>query len=123
MADPDKFPERDESRKESFDSAEPSTKKSWRERYPGWETYDGKANDPRLDSGDPNKDPRYDTHLHSESTLPRGGAAMWMWVVVLGIVLMTLLAIAMFRHFQQPSPRSPDQGNRSSVSVPYSDAV
>ena len=117
MADPEKFPERDESRNELTGSA--GAKRSWRDRYPGWETYEGKANDPRLDSTDPNTDPRYDTHLHSNSTLPRGSAAMWLWLVVLGIVLMTLFAVAMFRHFQQPAPRSPDQGNRSSVSEPY----
>ena len=95
---------------EPTDSAEARQRENWRERYPGWETFEGKPNDPRfMSSTDPNADPRYNTDLKNQSTLPgRAGAALWVWLLFVGLVLMTLFGLAMYIHFQKPSPRSPD---------------
>lgn len=95
---------------EPRDSAEARQKEAWRERYPGWETFEGKPNDPRfMSSRDPNADPRYNTDLKNEATLPRRpGAALWIWLLFVGLVLMSLFGLLMYRHFQTPSPRSPD---------------
>lgn len=62
-----------------------------------------------MSSEDPNTDPRYDTDLKSQATLPRRpGAALWIWLLFVGLVLMSLFGLLMYRHFQTPSPRSPD---------------
>ncbi len=94
---------------ESSDSAEARQKANWRERYPGWETFEGKPHDPRfMSSEDPNSDLRYNTDLKNGAVLPRRpGLALWVWFLCIGIVLLTLIGFAMYLHFQKPSPRSP----------------
>jgi hypothetical protein len=83
--------------------------KNWRERFPGWETFEGKPNDPRFASNiDPKKNPRFDTHLNPSATLPRRlGIVPVVLGVAAGILLLVLLSFLMYRHLQQPSPRSP----------------
>jgi hypothetical protein len=82
---------------------------NWRDRFPGWETYHGKPNDPRFKSKiDPNQDLRFDTNLNPSAVVPRRpGAVVIVLAVTLGIVLLVLLSFLMFRHFQTPSPRTP----------------
>ena len=89
--------------------AEKQPDKNWRDRYPGWETYEGKPNDPRFKSKiDPNQDLRFDTNLNPSAVVPRRpGAVVVVLAVTLGIVLLVLLGFLMFRHFQTPSPRAP----------------
>jgi hypothetical protein len=96
---------------EPADSAAAS-QEDWREKYPGWETFEGKPHDPRfMSSTDPNSDPRYNTDLHEGSVLPRRpGLAMWVWLLVGGIIAFTLISFAMYIHFQKPAPRNPNQG-------------
>ena len=95
---------------EPADSAE-ARQKDRREKYPGWETYEGKPHDPRfMSTTDPNADARYNTDLHEGAVLPRrAGLAMWVWFLFIGIVVLSLLGLAMYIHFQKPSPRSPEQ--------------
>jgi hypothetical protein len=83
--------------------------KSWRSRFPGWETYEGQPNDPRFEHGkDPQHDPLYDTRLNPSMVVPRRlGAAVWVLGATIGILLLVLLGWLFFYHFQQPSPRSP----------------
>ena len=83
--------------------------KNWRDRFPGWETYEGKPNDPRFKSKiDPNQDLRFDTNLNPGAVVPRRpGAVVVMLAVALGVLLLVLLGFLMFRHFQTPSPRAP----------------
>ncbi len=130
MTAPNKIPEDDSSDPflrpaspgEASDSVKALQKESWRERYPGWETFEGRPHDPRfMSSTDPNEDPRYNTDLKNSMVLPRrAGLATWAWFIFLGIILMTLLGFAMYIHFQKPSPRSPDQtGVRRQLPIHY----
>ncbi len=83
---------------------------NWRERYPGWETFEGRPNDPRFESSrDPAEDPRYDTHLNPGAVITtRAGAVTWVLFIALGVVAMVLIGLVMYYHFQTPSPRSPE---------------
>ncbi|HEX6880437.1 MAG TPA: hypothetical protein VF135_08745 [Terriglobales bacterium] len=97
------------------DKAEGGTQqpKGWRERFPGWETYQGRPNDPRFQATvDPHVDSRYDTHLSAGAVVPRRpGPLVIVLLVTVGVVLFTLLIFLMFYHFQRPSPRIPGQSN------------
>ncbi len=93
--------------------------KGWRERFPGWETYQGRPNDPRFQAKvDPHVDSRYDTHLNAGSVVPRRpGALVIVMLVTVGVVLFTLFIFLMYYHFQRPSPRIPGQPS-SELSAP-----
>lgn len=93
------------------DSLEASQKRGWREKYPGWETIHGKPNDPRFKGKiDPNADIRFNTNVNTSATLPRrAGLAFWVWLVVIGIVLMVLMAYAFYMRYPKKVPRSPEQ--------------
>ncbi len=93
------------------DDASRAQQSGWRERFPGWETFEGNPHDPRFDSDlDPTQDPRYDTRVTGAGTLPRRpGLALWAWAIFLGLVAMSLLALLMYYHFQTPSPRHPSE--------------
>src|SRR5437762_6250270 len=60
----------------------------WRDRFPGWETFEGKLNDPRFQTNDdPRTDPRYDTHLNPSAVVPRKpGLVIYALGVALGIL-------------------------------------
>jgi hypothetical protein len=96
---------------EPQDSLEASQRQGWREKYPGWETIHGKPNDPRFKGKlDPNTDIRFNTNLNTSATLPRrAGLAFWVWLVVIGIVLMVLMAYAFYIRYPKKAPRSPEQ--------------
>lgn len=93
--------------------------KSWREKYPGWETYEGRPNDPRFQTTEsPNSDLRYDTNLNPEASIPRQiGPLVVVLGAFLGVVLFALLIYFMYWHFQRPSPRSPGV-RQSSIEQP-----
>lgn len=93
--------------------------KSWREKYPGWETYEGRANDPRFQTmQSPTSDLRYDTNLNPEAVIPREiGPLVIVLGAFLGVVLFGLFIYFMYWHFQRPSPRSPG-GQQSSIQEP-----
>jgi hypothetical protein len=84
--------------------------KSWRERYPGWETFEGRPNDPRFATRqNPYQDPRWYTNLNPSFAVPRRpGPLLWILGVALGVLLLLLLVLLMNYHFQRPSPRSPE---------------
>ena len=89
------------------DAQDPADK-TWRERFPGWETYERRPNDPRFASRiDPKRDLRFDTNLNPAAVVRRPGTVVWVLGITLGIVMFVLLAFWMYRHFQTPSPRSP----------------
>jgi hypothetical protein len=92
----------------------------WRDRFPGWETFEGKLNDPRFQTNiDPRTDPRYDTHLNPSAVVPRKpGLVIYALGIALGILLLVLLSFLMYRHFQQPSPRSPQAPQSSHLIAP-----
>ena len=94
--------------------------KNWRDRFPGWETYQGRPNDPRFASKiDPNQDLRFDTNLNPSAVVPRRpGAVIVVLGVTLGIVLLVLLGFLMFRHFQTPSPRTPQPSQAGRLIAP-----
>jgi hypothetical protein len=94
--------------------------KSWRDRFPGWETYEGRPNDPRfMTNTDPNKDARYDTNLNPSAVVPRRpGVVALVLGITLGILLLVLLSFLMYHHFRQPSPRSPEKSQSSSLMLP-----
>ncbi len=121
MTNPDKIHgddplERPASPGEAADAAR-AQQKNWRDRFPGWETFEGKPHDPRFESTlDPNRDSRYDTKLSGATTLPhRPGLALWVWALFLGLVAMSLLGLLMYYHFQTPSPRHPSATERTQV--------
>lgn len=104
---------------------EPNRKENpqnWREKYPGWETFEGKPNDPRFESTtDPYKDHRFDTHLNPAAVPPqRPGATFWVLAIFLGLVVGALVIAAMYFHFQRPSPRAPE-APRGQLQQPVAD--
>jgi hypothetical protein len=96
---------------------------AWRERFPGWETYEGRPHDPRFEDGeDPTRDPRYDTNLNPSAVVPRRlGLVVWILGITVGILLLVLIGLLFFYRFQQPSPRSP-QGTTHTVSISVTQA-
>ncbi len=93
--------------------AEPNRKdnpQSWREKYPGWETFEGKPNDPRFQSNeDPYHDHRFDTHLNPAAIPPqRPGVTFWVLAIFLALIVGALITAAMYYRFQRPSPRTPE---------------
>ncbi len=74
------------------------------------ETFEGRPNDPRVDSNiDPHRDPRFNTSLNAGAVPPTNlSGATRVLILTLGAVLFILLILAMFWHFQRPSPRSPE---------------
>jgi hypothetical protein len=99
---------------------QPEPEKNWRERFPGWETYEGKPNDPRFSTTvDPKKDPRFDTNLNPSAAVPkRLGIVPIVLGISAGILLFVLLSFLMFRHFQTPSPRSPQSPQTGRLIAP-----
>lgn len=73
--------------------------------------FHGKGHAPELSGSESsNVDSVSDTNVSPVATLPRRtSAAFWIWTIFLGIVLLTLTALALYWHFQAPVPRSPDQ--------------
>lgn len=131
MTNPNRIPEdsdplvRPASPGEAADASS-AQQKSWRERFPGWETFQGKPHDPRFEDGlDPTRDPRYDTRVSGAATMPkRPGLALWAWAIFLGLVAMSLLGLLMYYHFQTPSPRHPtEQTERQAAPIRPADAV
>jgi hypothetical protein len=94
--------------------------KNWRDRFPGWETYERKPNDPRFASKiDPNQDLRFNTNLNPSSVVRRRlGPVVVVLGVTLGILLLVLLGFLMFRHFQTPSPRTPQPSQSGRLIAP-----
>ena len=94
--------------------------RNWRDRFPGWETYEGRPNDPRFASKiDPNQDLRFDTNLNPSAVVPRRpGLVVVVLGVTLGVLLMVLLGFLMFRHFQTPSPRAPQPAQSGRLIAP-----
>lgn len=84
--------------------------KAWKSRFPGWETYEGRAREARFEHGeDPTHDFRYDTNLNPSSVVPRHlGAVVYVLGAVLGFLLLVFVGLLMFYHFMTPSPRSPE---------------
>lgn len=111
--------ERPASPGEAADAAR-AQQKSWRERFPGWETFEGNPNDPRFeDTTDPTRDPKYDTRVSGAATLPRRpGLALWAWAIFLGLIAMSLLALLMYYHFHTPSPRHPSAIEKTEMQPP-----
>lgn len=74
------------------------------------ETYEGRSNDPRLDStADPRTDARFDTNLNAGMVPPKNlSGATRILALVLGAVLFALLIWLLYWNFQTPSPRSPE---------------
>ncbi len=101
--------------------AVPLGEKTWKSRFPGWETYEGRARDTRFEHGeDPTHDFRYDTNLNPSSVVPRHlGAVVYVLAVVLGFMLLVFIGLLMFYHFATPSPRSPEgtKGSTHNVST------
>src|SRR5690349_8981905 len=80
---------------------------SWRDRFPGWETFQGRVHDPRAERNiDPTKDVRYDTNLKPSSIVHKQGLVFWVLLATIGIVLLVLAGYAMYYKFQVPSRRS-----------------
>ncbi len=84
-------------------------RKGWQEQFPGWETYEGRAHDPRFGTRkDPHEDPRWYTKLNPSSAVPKHpGVLVWALLFFFGIVLLVLFGLLMYYHFQRASPRSP----------------
>lgn len=84
-------------------------RKSWKSRFPGWETYEGRPHDPRFAHGaDPTHDFRYDTNLNPSAVIPRRlGLVVYVLGAVLGFLLLAAAGALLFYHFMEPSPRSP----------------
>lgn len=84
------------------------------------ETYEGKPIDPRLQSRvDPHKDPRFDTHLNPSAVVPRNrGALLMILSLTLGVVVLALLTLWLFRGWGKPSPRSPERPHTQLMGAP-----
>jgi hypothetical protein len=106
----------DDPRPENSQEAE----KNWRERFPGWETFDGRPNDPRYGSRiDPNQDIRFSTNLNPSSVVARRpGLVVYALGAFLGLLLLVLLGFLMYRHFQTPAPRSPQPQQTGQLLAP-----
>ncbi len=91
------------------DAADHLGRKSWKSRFPGWETYEGRPHDPRFEHGaDPSHDFRYDTNLNPSAVVPRRlGLLVYVLGAVLGFLLLVGVGLLLFYNFMQPSPRSP----------------
>jgi hypothetical protein len=84
--------------------------KAWKSRFPGWETYEGRARETRFEHGeDPTHDFRYDTNLNPSAVVPRRlGAVVYVLGAVLGFLMLVFLGLLLFYHFATPAPRSPE---------------
>lgn len=84
--------------------------KSWRSRFPGWETYEGRARETRFEHGeDPRQDIRYDTNLNPSAVVPRRlGAVVYAILAVLGFIMLVFTGLLLFYNFMAPAPRSPE---------------
>lgn len=95
--------------------------KGWKSRFPGWETYEGRPNDPRFEHGaDPTRDPRYDTNLNPSAVVPRRlGLIVYVLGAVLGFLLLVGVGLLLFYQFMEPARRSPatPEGALRSTSV------
>ncbi len=118
-SDPQRRPS--ESSEEHLDaSAVPVGKRGWKDRFPGWETFEGRSHDPRFDnSEDPSHDFRYDTNLNPSSVVPRLGVVSYVIGAVLGFLLLVAIGLLLFFHFMPPARRSPQgpQGAAHSVAT------
>lgn len=83
--------------------------KSWKSRFPGWETYEGRPREARFEHGeDPTHDFRYDTNLNPSAVVPRHiGLVVYVLGAVLGFLLLVGVGLLLFYRFMEPSPRSP----------------
>ena len=74
------------------------------------ETFEGRPNDPRFENNlDPQRDPRFDTHLNAGMVPPKNlGGGLRVVALVIGLVLFALVIVLMYWRFQTPSPRSPE---------------
>lgn len=85
-------------------------KNSWKSRFPGWETYEGRPNDPRFEPGaDLTHDSRYDTNLNPSAVVPRRlGLLFYVFGAVLGFLLLVGVGLLLFYQFMEPAPRAPE---------------
>jgi len=104
---------------ESISAKRQEAAKTWRERFPGWEAIEGRPS--VLNSDAEKKDFRYDTNLNPHVVVPRRpGVLVMILGVTVGILLLLLLSFLMYRNFQRPSPRSPQNSQSGRVIGPAS---
>lgn len=95
--------------------------KTWKSRFPGWETYEGRPREARFEHGeDPSHDFRYDTNLNPSAVVPRRiGLVVYVLGAVLGLLMLTGIGLLLFYHFMQPARRAPQQpqGTAHNISI------
>jgi hypothetical protein len=94
--------------------------KSWKSRFPGWETHEGRREARGEHGEDPTHDFRYDTNLNPSAVVPRRlSLVVYVIGAVLGLLLLVGVGLLLFYRFMQPSPRSPaaPEGKLRSTSV------
>lgn len=96
-------------------------RKSWKSRFSGWETYEGRPREARFEHGaDPSHDFRYDTNLNPGAVVPRRlGLVVYVLGAVLGFLMLVGFGLLLFYHFMQPAPRSPQtpRGTAHNISI------
>jgi hypothetical protein len=107
---------------ESVSDKRQGAAKSWRDRFPGWEAYEGKSNRPRFvfnSDTEPNKEIRRDANLIPNTAAPqRRGLLVVTLGIAVGILLLLLLSFLVYRRFQQPSPRNPQNTQTGRLIAP-----
>jgi hypothetical protein len=91
--------------------AVPFGEKNWKNRFPGWETYEGRPREVRFEHGkDPTHDFRYDTNLNPSAVIPRHlSLVVYIVGAVLGFLFLVAVGLLLFFHFMQPARRSPQE--------------
>jgi hypothetical protein len=75
------------------------------------ETFEKRRIDPRtVNPTDPSRDPRFDMHLKPAAVIPRKlSVTLLILASAIGIVILTLLGLLLYKGFMAPSPRSPER--------------